>query len=120
MAGRPPTREAPIFGKRLAVLRKERGLTQEELAKILGVTRKAVDYYERRAKNPSAEVLAHVAKRLDVSAGWLMGAEDVARIPVKRGPPSHLEERIQQIRQLPKKEQEVVLRMLDGLLASAR
>ena len=48
MAGRPPTREAPIFGQRLAAARKARGWSQTEFAKRLSVTRALIDYYERR------------------------------------------------------------------------
>jgi DNA-binding transcriptional regulator YiaG len=38
MAGRPPTKPAPIFGTNLAALRKARGLSQPQLAEQLGVS----------------------------------------------------------------------------------
>jgi DNA-binding XRE family transcriptional regulator len=47
MAGRPPTKEAPIFGQRLAALRRAKDLSQTQLAELLDTTRKMIDYYER-------------------------------------------------------------------------
>ncbi|HEY8458811.1 MAG TPA: helix-turn-helix transcriptional regulator, partial [Blastocatellia bacterium] len=43
---RPTTKEALPFGRRLAALRKSKGLTQKRLAELLGTTQKMVDYYE--------------------------------------------------------------------------
>lgn len=122
MAGRPPTREAPPFGKRLAALRKQRGLTQLQLADELGVSRKMVDYYERRAQNPSTSFVTKAADVLGVSVAYLLeeGPVSSSTKKAKPGPASALEERLQKVRRLPKKEQEVVLRMLDGVLAGAQ
>ncbi len=53
MIGRPEIRQASPFGQRLAEARREKGLTQPELGKLLGMSRERVDYYERRAKNPA-------------------------------------------------------------------
>jgi DNA-binding XRE family transcriptional regulator len=57
MADRPPTKEAPIFGQRLAALRRAKGLSQTQLAELLDITRKMIDYYERRAGNPSLDFI---------------------------------------------------------------
>ena len=117
MAGRPATKEAPPFGKRLAALRKERGLTQAQLANKL-ITVKAVDHYERRARNPSIEFVKKAAGVLGVRAADLV--DDAPRSRGTPGPPSAFEERLEKLRRLPKKQQELVLKMLDGVLASAR
>jgi transcriptional regulator with XRE-family HTH domain len=74
-----------LFGGRLAELRKERGLTQEQLAKLLGMTRKMVDYYERRARNPSTEIVSKIAVTFDVPVGVLLG-ERAPRRRAKPGP----------------------------------
>ena len=57
MIGRPPEKEAPEFGKRVAAARKEQGLTQTQLATALGTSRKMIDYYERRATNVTTDVV---------------------------------------------------------------
>jgi transcriptional regulator with XRE-family HTH domain len=114
--GRPPQKEAPPFGKRLTALRREKGLTQKELAKLLGTTQKMVDYYERRAINPALEVVRSCAKALDVPAVELLGPEAAAPLRRKPGPLSQLERRFERVKQLPRSEQEFVIKFLDTVL----
>ena len=114
MAGRPPLKPAPLFGTRLAALRKARGWTQPQLAYQLGITLAALTYYERQATNPSAELVSRVAKLFNVSADELLG---VTVAPVRKpGPPSQIEERLTAIRDLPREKQKVVLQFLDSFL----
>lgn len=75
MAGRPPTKEAPIFGQRLAALRRAKGLSQTQLAELLETTRKMIDDYERRAGNPSLDLIQRAAEALDVSVAELLGSQ---------------------------------------------
>jgi transcriptional regulator with XRE-family HTH domain len=118
MAGRPPTKEAPPFGQRLAVLRKQHGLSQKELAARLETTREIIDYYERRAVNPSLAFIERAAEALEVSVAELLGSEP--RIARGRPIPSpQLARRLDQIRLLPRKEQEFVIRFLDTVLERA-
>jgi transcriptional regulator with XRE-family HTH domain len=118
MAGRPPTKEAPPFGQRLAAVRKKNGLSQKELAERLNTTREVIDYYERRAVNPSLAFIERAAESLEVSVAELVGSDPrIAR--GKPGPSSQLVRRIEQIRLLPRKEQEFVIRFLDTVLEKA-
>lgn len=119
MAGRPPSREAPLFGRRLAELRKQRGLTQAQLAAQLGVKLSLVAYYERRTKNPTLEVANKIALFFDVPISILLEEKKPSKAKRQRpGPPSELEAKIELLRQLPKRDQETVIKMLDGLLSS--
>ncbi len=115
MAGRPPLKTAPAFGTRLAALRKERGWTQPQLAKELGITLAALTYYERQAKNPSGEFVSKVAALFGVSTDDLLGVKP-DRKPTKPGPPSLVEERLLAVRRLPRDKQKVVLQFLDSFL----
>jgi len=114
MAGRPPLHDAPAFGQRLAIFRKARGLSQTQFAKLLGKTREAIDYYERRAKNPSAEIILKVAEVLNVDINELLGTEH--KTQRKPGPPSHLQELTEKLSELPRNKQKVVAEMLEGFL----
>jgi transcriptional regulator with XRE-family HTH domain len=67
-----PTKEAPIFDQRLAALRRAKGLSQTQLAELLDITRKMIDYYERRADNPSLNFIKGAAGALDVSVAELL------------------------------------------------
>ena len=118
MAGRPPTKEAPIFGQRLAAARKARGWSQTDFAKRLSVTRALIDYYERRAKNPTVDFIHRAAEVLGVSAADLIG--DNGNGSRKRpGPPSKMEQQIDELRRLPKAKQRFVSELLDTVLKTA-
>lgn len=118
MAGRPPTKDAPPFGRRLSVLRKSRGLSQRELAARLETTREIIDYYERRSVNPSLAFIERAAEALGVSVAELLGSEP-NHGRHRPGPAPRLAERLEQIRLLPRKEQEFVIRFLDTVLERA-
>jgi len=115
MAGRPPIREAPFFGQKLAMFRKEKGLTQTELAKKLHTTQKMIDYYERRAINPSVEFVRSVAETLGISVDEILGHTSKL-IRNRPGPPSKLARRLEQLQHLPHKDQEFVMQFLDTVL----
>ena len=55
------------FGNYLYELRTKKGLSQSELAEILGVTNKAVSKWETGASYPSSKLIYPLAKALDVS-----------------------------------------------------
>jgi len=115
MAGRPANKQAPPFGQRLAAARKAKGLSQIQLAERLDTTQKTIDYYERRAVNPTLEFIERAAQVLGVTVGELLGVEP-ARARNKPGPSSQLQRRFEQIKRLPRKEQEFVLKFLDTVL----
>jgi transcriptional regulator with XRE-family HTH domain len=113
---RPTKRSGTDFGLRLAEARKAAGLTQQQLAEKLGVSQQMVDYYERRARNPSADFVRRATALLNVSADVLLGAQPQR---VKRGPPSEWEKRINVIKDLPRDQQRVIQNVVDALIAKA-
>ena len=60
------------FGSFVAQLRKERGLTQKELAQRLHVTDKAVSKWETGASDPSTSNLLTLAKLFNTTAEELL------------------------------------------------
>jgi transcriptional regulator with XRE-family HTH domain len=116
MAGRPATKPAPPFGERLAALRKERGWTQPQLAERLGTTVKMVTYLERRAKNPTVKTMEQIARIFGVPVSDLLGPAKIQKSAHKPGPPSRLEELTGQLSKLPRGQQKLVVRMLEGFL----
>lgn len=59
------------LGKHIRTLRVERGLTQDELADQVGITRAYTSFIERGAKTASLQVLIGIADVLDVSLSEL-------------------------------------------------
>lgn len=63
------------FGTNLKKLRLEEGLTQQQLADRLGVTKSVVSYYELQERYPSPEVLTKLASVFHVTTDFLLGLE---------------------------------------------
>ena len=120
MAGRPATKPAPPFGKRLAALRKERGWTQPQLAERIGTTVKMVTYLERQAKNPTVKTMEQIASVFGIPASELLGPAKAQKGAGKPGPRSRLEELTGQLSKLPRGKQKVVVEMLEGFLQKTR
>ena len=59
------------LGRRIKTLRKELGLTQEDLAFEVGVNRSYMGFIERGERNPSLAMLKKIAKALEVSLSVL-------------------------------------------------
>ena len=61
------------FGERLRRLRKDRDITQGQLAEVIGVVPSAIGKYERIANSyPSVEALIKIADYFDVSTDYLL------------------------------------------------
>lgn len=75
------------FGRFLAKTRKEKGLTQKQLAQRLFVSDKAVSKWERGLSLPDIELLTPLAQELGVTVTALLQARDLApneTLPVKQ------------------------------------
>ena len=118
MAGRPPSKAAPVFGQRLAAIRKDRGFSQQRFADMLETSRANVAYYERSAKNPTMDLVHRCAETLGCKVSDLI--DDSAEPPKKkRGPKSELEQRFELVAKLPRSKQREILKVVDALLAQA-
>lgn len=63
-------------GKLIAQKRKEKGLTQEQLADMLGVTNKAVSKWENGKSMPDISIIRELCKILGVSVTTLLNGEE--------------------------------------------
>jgi len=121
MAGRPPLSPAPPFGRRLAALRKERGFSQAAFAERVGTTKQMIEYYERRATNPSLAFVQSAAQALSVTPGELLDEPDAKKEgAAKVGRPSRLDQSVAEARKLPRKKQELLVRMIDAFIEAER
>ncbi len=62
-----------MIGKTIKELRMERKISQETLAKAIGVSQKAVDFWERGINEPKATYIIRLADHFDGSADILLG-----------------------------------------------
>lgn len=65
------------FGKRLLEVRKNKNLSQEDLAKHLGTKSPVIGRYERDEMKPSIDTANKLAEYLEVSLDYLTGNTDV-------------------------------------------
>lgn len=62
-----------IFGKRLAVARAKKNLTQRELGELVGITWSQISRYEAGKTKPRLAVLLSLSEALGVNADYLAG-----------------------------------------------
>lgn len=66
-------------GQRIALKRKELGLSQEALGEQLGVSRQSIYKWESDTVLPEVEKLIALSQLFSVSVGWLLGVEEDAQ-----------------------------------------
>lgn len=118
-ASRPMTKyahpQAQGFGGRLAQLRKAAGFTQTQLAHELGISRRRIAYYEAESDHPPANLLADLARVLNLSTDQLLGSALVKQ-PAKNTLSPRLERRLKQIERLSPKPKQQLLSLIDTFI----
>ena len=65
-----------MIGERPLELRKDAGLTQDELGAAIHVSMHSISSYERDKSEPPDEIKIHIAKFFGVSLDYLLGMTD--------------------------------------------
>lgn len=60
------------IGTRLRETRQSKGISQEEMAKLLGCTVASVMYWENCMKEPAASYILRICNRLDIDPNYLL------------------------------------------------
>jgi transcriptional regulator with XRE-family HTH domain len=63
------------IGDRIVQLRKEKGLSQTDLAAAIKASREAISKYERNEAVPSVEVASKIAEVFEVTIDYLIGKD---------------------------------------------
>lgn len=105
------------FGQRLARIRKEKGLTQVELAQKMGIIQVLISDYERDKLRPYHEMIANLAQAIGVSADELLGLKSSSGNDQE--PDLKLMRRMKKIAILPPSQQKTLLRTIDTFLKGA-
>jgi len=78
------------IGKFIAVLRKEKGMTQEQLGEKLGVTNKTISRWENGNYMPDVEMLSLLSKEFGVSINELISGERLLADDFKKAADNNL------------------------------
>lgn len=97
------------FGDNLALIRKKKGLSQDELAKKVGTIAVTIGRYERNEIKPSIDIASKIAEALDVSLDYLVGHSDAILEKA-------LVKKITDIQKLPEEDKICIYKMLDAFL----
>lgn len=64
-----------FFGERVKKLRKSKGLTQQELADKINVTKVSICCYEKGTRTPNLETFIDLVEKLDTTPDYLLGRD---------------------------------------------
>lgn len=64
-------------GNRIKLLREEKKIRQDELAKVLSISPSAVGMYERDEREPNDEITLKLAEYFSVTTDYLLGKSDI-------------------------------------------
>jgi transcriptional regulator with XRE-family HTH domain len=112
------TNSTDTIGHRITRCRKERGMTQKELAAALKVSQPVVSDYENDVIRLPADMVILLADTLDSSADELLGLKPRTKsVGIMQN--RRLSRRLQKIDDLPKRDQEALFRTIDAFISKA-
>ena len=104
------------LGQRIANARKAQGITQVQLAKMLGVSQQTIAHYEGGRLRLVASIIPAIAQAVGTTVMELMGETTAQEIKSKRGPKSKLELQVEEINKLPRSKQKFISEMLEAVI----
>lgn len=66
-----------MINERIKELRNDKEISQQALAKAIGVSQKAIDYWERGVNEPKASYIILLADYFGVTADYLLGRTEI-------------------------------------------
>jgi len=104
------------IGDKILSLRKERGWSQQQLAKKIGTSGPIVGRYERGEMTPSVEVAKKLADTFGITLDYLV--DDAGRVTDIKD--KAMLERLKEIEGLDQEEKKTVVHVIDSLLRDAK
>ncbi len=94
-------------------------MTQVQLAERLGIAQQTLAHYEVGRLRIAADLLPVLGEVLGLSLDELLIGQARGRPPGKRGPASRLQLQVEAVSQLPKRDQDALMRTIDAFLTRA-
>jgi len=104
------------IAERLKKARKRKGLTQAELADLIGVTREAIAAYESGRVRLLDEIIVRFSVALNVSADELLGLKDVKDASDQVS--LRITRRMKDLQSLAEPRKKAILKTLDDLISA--
>jgi transcriptional regulator with XRE-family HTH domain len=100
-----------LVGERLFMTRRTRGFSQEELGKMVGISKRMIAHYESKESDPTIETLKKLATALNVTVSYILAESTTKAIKSDINP--SLRKHIKVLQELPPKEQKTILNIID-------
>ena len=107
------------FAEKLSKLRNERGLTQQEMAGLVGVGIAQMRRYEKGNSSPTLEVIKNIARTLGISADELIFDEN-ERVAAAKIIDRKLLEQFELVSKLSSHDKEAIKTILDSMILKSR
>jgi len=108
------TQQTGNLGQRIARFRKERGFTQVEVAKKIGLSQVLISDYERGRLHPNPDTIIKFAQVLLVTTDELLGVKDTHTAGSKLSLKTI--RRLKRIEELPASQQKTLFKTIDTFL----
>ena len=108
----------PHQGANLAALRQAAGLSQAELAKLVGDTQRNIAYWEQSEKPPRSDVVPKLAKVLGCSVEQLLGISPLA--DRRSGLVGKTQRAFEDVARLPRSQQDKIVEIVEALVDQYR
>lgn len=102
------------ISNKMILLRKQKGLSQTDLAKVVGCSREIISKYEKDNVMPSIEMAKKIADALEVSLDYLVGEGQNATFDKKTM------QRLHEMEVLSDKDKEKIFDFIDMVLRDAK
>lgn len=66
-----------IFGDRVSLLLRKQGISQREMAGILGITEATMSRYIKGERDPKPETIVNISTILKTTSDYLLGIEEI-------------------------------------------
>jgi len=108
------SKKRPQQGARIAKLRKEAGLSQAELARLINESQQNIAFWEQSDNPPRSDTLVPMARILGVPVEHLLTDEKQKRR--RGGPVGKLQRIFDEVSALPRRQQEKVIEFVAALI----
>ncbi|MCX6221328.1 MAG: helix-turn-helix transcriptional regulator [Bacteroidia bacterium] len=107
------------FAQRLKKARTDKGLSQTDLAKLVGIHYTQIGRYEKKGAQPSADILSKLANSLGVSSDFLTNgtSDDLAGSSLTD---KELLNQFKAIEKMPERDKDVVKTLIDAFITKGK
>ena len=97
------------FGERLTAIRKEKKLSQAELAMKIGIHPNVLGRYERGEARPFVDMAIKIAQVLEISTDYLLGSSELDT-------DNNTRKRFEEISRLPESSKKTMYEVIDSMI----